>query len=183
MSDRSSGPPTIPARLTVAQLAEAIERPIEQVRAVLTARQEPSGDGDLIGGDLAIAVGNALGSRVVIEPRDVALEILYGMEAGGDAGIDTVPPRAKAIVEGVSRSLDGLDAEIESASEHWSVARMPAIDRAILRIGLYELRNDPGTPTAVIVTEAVRLAKAYSTERSGSFVNGVLAALARRIRP
>ncbi len=54
---------------------------------------------------------------------------------------------------------------------------MPVIDRAILRLGLYELRH-LSTPAAVVVNEAVRLAKTYSTQRSGSFVNGVLAALA-----
>ena len=51
---------------------------------------------------------------------------------------------------------------------------MPVIDRSILRLGLYELRHVTDTPTAVVVSEAVRLAKTYSTERSGAFVNGVL---------
>jgi transcription antitermination protein NusB len=60
---------------------------------------------------------------------------------------------------------------------------MPVIDRSILRIGLFELRYEKGLPTAVIVAEAVRLARTYSTERSGSFVNGVLASLARSSRP
>jgi N utilization substance protein B len=55
---------------------------------------------------------------------------------------------------------------------------MPVVDRAILRLGLYELRHEPETPVAVVVSEAVRLAKTYSTEKSGAFVNGVLAALA-----
>ena len=59
---------------------------------------------------------------------------------------------------------------------------MPVLDRNILRIGLYELENDRDTPTAVIVAEAVRMAQTYSTERSGSFVNGVLAALAQDVR-
>jgi N utilization substance protein B len=59
---------------------------------------------------------------------------------------------------------------------------MPVIDRSILRIGLYELLEEEDVPTAVIVSEAVRLAKTYSTERSGSFVNGVLATLANEVR-
>jgi N utilization substance protein B len=71
---------------------------------------------------------------------------------------------------------------IESVSEHWSVARMPLIDRNILRIALHELRNDETIPTAVIVSEAVRLAQTYSTEKSSAFVNGVLSTLARTIR-
>jgi N utilization substance protein B len=59
---------------------------------------------------------------------------------------------------------------------------MPVIDRSILRLGLFELRHGRGVPTAVVVSEAVRLAKTYSTERSGAFVNGVLATLARAPR-
>ncbi len=63
------------------------------------------------------------------------------------------------------------------------MARMPPVDRAILRLGLYELRFEKGTPMAVVVSEAVRLAKMYSTERSGAFVNGILSKLAVVERP
>ncbi|GIU93439.1 MAG: hypothetical protein KatS3mg011_2345 [Acidimicrobiia bacterium] len=78
--------------------------------------------------------------------------------------------------------LQELDEAIDQASEHWRLERMPVVDRAILRLGLFELRYRPDTPTAVIIAEAVDLAKRFSTERSGAFVNGVLAALARRER-
>jgi N utilization substance protein B len=90
--------------------------------------------------------------------------------------------RVGFLVRGVLDHKEDLDHEIESASEHWSVARMPVIDRTILRLGLFELRHSKETPTAVVVSEAVRLAQTYSTERSGSFVNGVLASLARAAR-
>ena len=63
--------------------------------------------------------------------------------------------------------------------ERWSVERMPVVDRAVLRLALFELRHEEATPTAVILAEAVRIAKEYSTERRGRFVNGVLANLAR----
>jgi N utilization substance protein B len=82
----------------------------------------------------------------------------------------------------VVESLDDLDAQIESVSEHWSVARMPLVDRNIIRLGLFELQSRPEPSTAVIVSEAVRLAQVYSTEKSGSFVNGVLATLAKSVR-
>lgn len=59
---------------------------------------------------------------------------------------------------------------------------MPLVDRNIIRLGLFELQSAPEPPTAVIVSEAVRLAQVYSTEKSGSFVNGVLATLARSVR-
>ena len=83
----------------------------------------------------------------------------------------------------VMAHVDELDEAIALASDHWSIDRMPVIDRAVIRLGLYELRYVPGTPAAVIVNEAVRLAKTYSTQRSGVFVNGVLAALAETERP
>ena len=60
--------------------------------------------------------------------------------------------------------------------------RMAAVDRTILRLALYELVHE-ATPTAVVIDEAVELAKRYSTKGSGAFVNGVLAALARQVRP
>jgi N utilization substance protein B len=117
------------------------------------------------------------------EPRDVALQALYQAEISGDTSeFDELAGRVGFLVRGVLDHKEELDNEIESASEHWSVARMPVIDRSILRLGLFELRHGRETPTAVVVSEAVRLAKTYSTERSGAFVNGVLASLARTTR-
>jgi N utilization substance protein B len=118
------------------------------------------------------------------EPRDLALETLYQVEISGDTSeVEGLGGKVGFLVRGVLDHREDLDHEIESASEHWSVARMPVIDRSILRLGLFELRHSRDTPTAVVVSEAVRLAKTYSTERSGAFVNGVLASLARSTRP
>lgn len=115
------------------------------------------------------------------EPRDLALQALYQYEQTGDLGaVDVLPAKARRLVEGVIDQADSLDSEIGSASEHWSVERMPVIDRVILRLGLYELRHETDTPVPVVLDEAVRLAKTYSTQRSSAFVNGVLAALAKR---
>lgn len=117
------------------------------------------------------------------EPRDLALEALYQIEITGDSSTaESLVGRVGLLVRGVIEHREALDHEIESASEHWSIARMPVIDRSILRLGLFELRHCRDTPTAVVMSEAVRLAKTYSTERSGAFVNGVLAALARTSR-
>lgn len=117
------------------------------------------------------------------EPRDLALQALYEVDRRGvDGSIDSLPPKARRLAEGVLAHAEELDAGIEAASEHWSVDRMPVIDRTVLRLGLYELRHELDTPVAVVVNEAVRLAKTYSTQRSGAFVNGVLAALADRER-
>lgn len=180
MSQRG-GPLVIPARVTARQLAAAIDRDISEVQAVLRAREEPDTPQEVLGADLAITVAGALGVDVTVESRDLALERLYEYETRGEMGSD-VGGRAGAIVDGVVSDLDDLDEMIESVSEHWSVARMPVIDRNILRIGLYELLSDHMTPTAVVVSEAVRLAHTYSTEKSASFVNGILATLAKTIR-
>jgi N utilization substance protein B len=121
-----------------------------------------------------------LGQAVTVESRDLALECLYEYETKGEIAAD-IGGKAGAIVDGVITDLDALDELIESVSEHWTVSRMPVIDRNILRIGLYELRNS-GTPVAVVVSEGVRLARTYSTEKSASFVNGILATLAKTLR-
>lgn len=173
-------PPTIPARLTASDLAKEIDRDVSEVQAALRARNQPDTPEDVLGSDLAVAVARSLGADVRVEPRDLALEHLYEYEIRGEITGD-VSGRAAAIVEGVVGDLDELDELIETVSEHWSVARMPVIDRNILRIGLLELRTTK-TPTAVVVSEAVRLAETYSTEKSPAFVNGVLATLARTIR-
>jgi transcription termination factor NusB len=92
------------------------------------------------------------------EPRDQVLETLYQVEVGGDTSeVEGLSGRVGSLVRGVLDNKEDLDHEIETASEHWSVARMPVIDRSILRLGLYELRHSE-TPTAVVVSEAVRLA-------------------------
>lgn len=114
------------------------------------------------------------------EPRDRALECLYAHEAHGE--MPQVEGRAARLVEGVLLNLEHLDESIEAVSEHWTVSRMPVVDRNILRIGLYELERDASVPTGVIISEAVRLAATYSTDRSSAFVNGLLAALAQKVR-
>lgn len=179
MSEAGSTP-IIPARMTTQELADALARDLTEVQAVLRAREEPHAPEDVLGADLAIAVARSLGTEATVESRDLALERLYEYETRGE--LEQVEGRAGAIVEGVVNALDDLDETIESVAEHWSVARMPVIDRNIIRIGLWELRSDRKTPTAVVVSEAVRLAQTYSTEKSAAFVNGVLATLAKTIR-
>lgn len=171
----------IPARVTARDLAGVIGRALAEVQAVLRARDEPDAPEDILGADLAIAVARSLGVDVTVESRDLALERLYEYETRGEIDSD-IGGRAGAIVEGVVSDLEELDDLIESVAEHWSVARMPVIDRNIMRIALHELRSDERPPVAVVVSEAVRLAQTYSTEKSAAFVNGVVATLARTLR-
>lgn len=180
MSRGAAPTPSIPARVTVEQLASALEREMSDVQAVLAARGEPSLPEDVIGADVALSVAQELGAALSVEPRDLALELLYQMELGGGAEDPAdLPWRVAFLVNGVMEHKEALDNEIEAASEHWSVARMPVIDRSIMRLGLFELRHSRDTPTGVVISEAVRLARTYSTDKSGAFVNGVLASLAR----
>ncbi|MBU1226755.1 MAG: transcription antitermination factor NusB [Actinobacteria bacterium] len=110
--------------------------------------------------------------------RDDALEALYAADQSGrDPDTARLSDQAAALAEGVWGTLESLDRAIGRAAEGWRVERMAPVDRNVIRLGLWELRNRPDTPVAVIVSEAVRLAKAYSTEHSGRFVNGVLSGL------
>jgi len=177
----SAGETIIPARLTAADLAMRIDRSVDEVCASLGARGEPNTPDDFLGADLAIEVSRSLGAQVTVESRDLALERLYEYETKGEMDSDA-GGRAGAMVDGVVSNLDELDGMIESVSERWTVARMPIIDRNILRIAVHELLSDPNTPTPVVVAEGVRLATTYSTEKSATFVNGVLATLAKTIR-
>ena len=67
-------------------------------------------------------------------------------------------------------------------SEHWAVERMPAVDRALLRIGAFELGWQPDLPVGVVIDEAVTLARQYSTKDSGRFVNALLSRIAEEVR-
>ncbi|MGI9647679.1 MAG: transcription antitermination factor NusB [Acidimicrobiia bacterium] len=117
--------------------------------------------------------------------REEALRALYEVDQlpPDDTGEESRGGRAGRLVAGVRAEQGSLDEALDEASTNWRVDRMPPVDRAILRIGLYELRHRPGTSIGTIIDEAVELAKRYSTEQSGRFVNGVLAELARRERP
>jgi len=81
---------------------------------------------------------------------------------------------------GAAKHLDEIDSWIEELAKGYSLERLAAVDRAILRLGIYELRYEKETPPAVVINEAVELAKEYSTEHSGSFVNGILGAFHKR---
>ena len=113
------------------------------------------------------------------EAREVALKRLYEADQRRSAPVSSdLGRRAAELVEGVWAEREVLDAAIAEASRHWRVERMPPVDRNVIRIALWELRHHTRTPLPVVISEAVRMAKAYSTERSGAFVNGILAKLA-----
>jgi transcription antitermination protein NusB len=115
----------------------------------------------------------------VSDARERALLALYEADQRRSApDIDGLGERARSIVSGVWETRADLDAEIGRVATGWRVERMPPVDRNVLRIALWELRRRQDTPVPVVISEAVRLAKTYSTARSGGFVNGVLSKLA-----
>lgn len=123
------------------------------------------------------------------EARERALVLLYEAESRGSSVADTVASEvvkpselAVDLAAGVERNQPRYDELISSKARGWRLDRMPMIDRAVLRLALHELAEHPETPTAVVLNEAVELAKRYSTEDSGRFVNGVLAALVPELR-
>jgi N utilization substance protein B len=119
----------------------------------------------------------ALGMCYELEVRELTLdELLAQQPAEPDA-------YAVSLVRGVEDHAADVDALLRKFSEHWALERMPAVDRAVLRIGAFELGWEPDMPTGVVISEAVELAKQYSTKDSGRFVNGLLSRIAEELRP
>jgi N utilization substance protein B len=117
-----------------------------------------------------------------------ALHLLYEAEVKGEtpravlAALPVAPdPYARRLAAGAGDRLADIDALVAGHASGWALDRMPAIDRQLLRLGAYELLAELDVPAAVVIDEAVELAKQYSTEDSGRYVNGVLAAIARHL--
>jgi N utilization substance protein B len=123
------------------------------------------------------------------EARERALGLCYEVESRGssaDAVIAEQPvapdPYACELARGVDAHREEIDALLSRYSENWAVDRMPAVDRALLRIGTYELGWEPDLAPGVVINEAVELAQQYSTKDSGRFVNGLLSRIAEHLR-
>jgi N utilization substance protein B len=121
--------------------------------------------------------------------RERALELLYEAESKELTPSELlaelpVQPEdyAVALVLGVERLGDELNSLVSRHATGWAVERMPTVDRCVLKVAAYELIGERDVPVAVILDEAVELAKAYSTEDSGRYVNGVLSGIAAEVR-
>lgn len=124
------------------------------------------------------------------EARERALSLLYEAEAKDVTPAEVLaelplqPERFAAdLVLGVQEHLAAIDEILGRLAVGWPVGRMPVIDRNLLRLAAYELLDHPDVPVGVVISEAVDLAKMYSTDESGRFVNGVLSAVAAEVRP
>jgi transcription antitermination protein NusB len=127
--------------------------------------------------------------------RKRALDILFQADVRGDDISATLAAEAKRaaneparqaswlyareIVDGVIDNRDAIDEQITTFAKDWSLSRMPAVDRAVLRLAAWEILYNDEVPAAVAIDEAVELAKEFSTDDSGPFVHGVLARITR----
>jgi N utilization substance protein B len=113
------------------------------------------------------------------QARERAIGLLYAADAGDAAQLESSDTggRGFRLAHEAWEHLDEIDAALDASATDWRVTRMPAVDRAILRLGVYELRYTE-TPVGVVLSEAVDLANRYSTAQSGRFINGVLAKIA-----
>jgi len=124
------------------------------------------------------------------DARERALYLLYEAQAKDISPLDALDLQivepdelTTLLVRGVVDHRKRLDAAIESHATGWTLARMPVLDLNVLRLGAFELAERPAVPVAVVIDEAVELAKRFSTDNSGRFVNGVLSALVADLRP
>jgi N utilization substance protein B len=112
-----------------------------------------------------------------LDMRDAPLESLYERYAA-DAGTP-IPAYTREAVDGASGMLGILDRRLDGATQGWSIDRLGAVERAILRLALWELAERPDVPAEVAIDEAIELAKRYASAEAASLINGVLGRLAR----
>jgi N utilization substance protein B len=127
--------------------------------------------------------------------RELALKVLFELENGSadaqpvlqyHAAEDEIPPEvtqfAGQLVDGVRRHRQELDRVISEASRNWSLEQMAKVDRIILRIAIYEMLISRNVPVKAAINESIELAKTFSGEEAGRFVNGVLGKVAAGTR-
>ena len=127
--------------------------------------------------------------------REVALQVLYALDILNITVPDALelfwtnfeaPEEARAfssnLINGAWNNKSVIDKLLAECSEHWSLSRMSRVDKAILRMAVYELQHCPDVPPKVTLNEAIDLGKIYGSENSGAFINGILDALYAKLR-
>lgn len=125
------------------------------------------------------------------QARELALKVLFQLEGTDDdpeevlryhasegAATEDGINFARQLVHGVMANRDKLDAILSETSEHWKLDQMAKVDRIILRIAIYEIAIDRRVPTKAAINESIELAKTFSGEDAGRFVNGILGRVA-----
>jgi N utilization substance protein B len=127
--------------------------------------------------------------------RECAFQILYQWDVGREpfervlsgfwrirSGTEAMHGMAERLARGAHARVEEIDRLVAEAATHWRLERIAAVDRSVLRLASYELLGEPETPAAVVIDEAVELAKRFGEADSPAFVNGVLDAVRRRVR-
>jgi transcription antitermination protein NusB len=125
------------------------------------------------------------------QARELALKVLFQLEGSDDdveevlryhaaegAASPDVAVFAGQLVRGVIENREKLDQILSEASEHWKLDQMAKVDRIILRIAVYEIAIDRHVPTKAAINESIELAKTFSGDEAGRFVNGILGRVA-----
>jgi N utilization substance protein B len=125
------------------------------------------------------------------QARELALKVLFQLEGAADepeevlryhasenAATEEVTNFARQLMRGVLDHQAQLDAMLSEASEHWKLGQMAKVDRIILRIAVYEIAIDRKVPTKAAINESIELAKTFSGDEAGRFVNGILGRVA-----
>ncbi len=125
------------------------------------------------------------------QARELALKVLFQLEGSNDdveevlryhasegAATEDVVNFAGQLVRGVQANQEKLDAILSETSEHWKLEQMAKVDRIILRIAIYEIAIDRKVPTKAAINESIELAKTFSGDEAGRFVNGILGRVA-----
>jgi transcription antitermination protein NusB len=137
----------------------------------------------------------ASGRRVAVgkrhQARELALRVLFQLEgtvddpeevllyhAAESGATEDIAKFARELVRGVLDNQERLDALLSEASEHWKLQQMAKVDRVILRIAIYEIAIDRRVPTKAAINESIELAKTFSGDEAGRFVNGILGRVA-----
>lgn len=127
--------------------------------------------------------------------REYALQILFQLDIRKDKPTATVLKRfwaehdvdeevqafTEEIIKGTYKHLDAINEKIHACAKNWSIDRMAAVDRNVLRMAVYEILYRIDIPTSVTINEAIEIAKKFGTDDSGSFVNGILDSVARMV--
>jgi transcription antitermination factor NusB len=128
------------------------------------------------------------------QARELALKVLFQLESSGDdpeevllyhaaegAATADVTNFAGQLVRGVIANRDKLDGILSETSENWKLDQMAKVDRIVLRIAVYEITIDRHVPTKAAINESIELAKTFSGEEAGRFVNGILGRVAANV--
>jgi transcription antitermination protein NusB len=128
------------------------------------------------------------------QARELALKVLFQLEGTGDdaeevlgyhaaenGATEDIAKFARELVRGVLDNQEKLDAILTEASEHWKLVQMAKVDRVILRIAIYEIAIDRKVPTKAAINESIELAKTFSGDDAGRFVNGILGRVAATV--